>query len=103
MNNSLQSTKVQITFSKGCAKNSLRSNLTYLDVAQLGSALPWGGRGREFKSPRSDHKKITAYMPFFYFSRLFKSTKALMKSLKKKRKIKNKKIRGKTVILDLKM
>ena len=25
------------------------------DVAQLGSALPWGGRGREFKSRRSDH------------------------------------------------
>lgn len=25
------------------------------DVAQLGSALPWGGRGREFKSHRSDH------------------------------------------------
>jgi hypothetical protein len=24
------------------------------DVAQLGSALPWGGRGREFKSHRSD-------------------------------------------------
>ena len=26
----------------------------YRDVAQLGSALPWGGRGREFKSHRSD-------------------------------------------------
>lgn len=25
------------------------------DVAQLGSALPWGGRGREFESHRSDH------------------------------------------------
>ena len=24
------------------------------DVAQLGSALPWGGRGRAFKSRRSD-------------------------------------------------
>ena len=24
------------------------------DVAQLGSALPWGGRGRQFKSDRSD-------------------------------------------------
>ncbi len=29
--------------------------MTSLDVAQLGSALPWGGRGREFKSHRSDH------------------------------------------------
>ena len=28
----------------------------YRDVAQLGSALPWGGRGREFKSHRSDQK-----------------------------------------------
>ena len=25
------------------------------DVAQFGSALPWGGRGREFESHRSDH------------------------------------------------
>ena len=24
------------------------------DVAQFGRALPWGGRGREFKSRRSD-------------------------------------------------
>ena len=24
-------------------------------VAQLGRALPWGGRGRGFKSRRSDH------------------------------------------------
>ena len=27
------------------------------DVAQLGSALPWGGRGRRFKSCRSDFYK----------------------------------------------
>lgn len=25
-------------------------------VAQLGRALPWGGRGRTFKSCRSDHE-----------------------------------------------
>ena len=25
------------------------------DIAQLGSALPWGGRGHEFKSHCSDH------------------------------------------------
>ena len=28
----------------------------YLGVAQIGSALPWGGRGRRFKSCHSDHK-----------------------------------------------
>ena len=33
--------------------------LRHRDVAQLGSALPWGGRGRQFKSDRSDHTKIT--------------------------------------------
>ena len=27
----------------------------YLGVAQIGSALPWGGRGRRFKSCHSDH------------------------------------------------
>ena len=27
------------------------------DVAQLGSALPWGGRGLGFKSRRSDQLK----------------------------------------------
>jgi hypothetical protein len=40
------------------------------DVAQLGSALPWGGRGREFKSHRSDHlkrKKPLFYSGFCYF------------------------------------
>jgi hypothetical protein len=26
-------------------------------VAQLGSAFPWGGRGRRFESCRSDHIK----------------------------------------------
>ena len=28
------------------------------DVAQLGSALPWGGRGHGFKSHRSDHLEL---------------------------------------------
>ena len=28
--------------------------IRHRDVAQLGSALPWGGRGRQFKSDRSD-------------------------------------------------
>ena len=31
--------------------------LRHRDVAQLGSALPWGGRGRQFKSDRSDQFK----------------------------------------------
>ena len=30
-------------------------NICSRDVAQLGSALPWGGRGREFEAHRSDH------------------------------------------------
>ena len=29
----------------------------YLGVAQIGSALPWGGRGRRFKSCHSDQLK----------------------------------------------
>ena len=42
------------------------------DVAQLGSALPWGGRGREFKSHRSDQneeksEKTICYPAYFYF------------------------------------
>ena len=47
------------------------------DVAQLDSALPWGGRGREFKSHRSD--QITKFFSlrwevFLYF--LVKNEKA---------------------------
>ena len=35
-------------------------------VAQSGSALPWGGRGREFKSPRPDqHKPLHAVAEAF--------------------------------------
>ena len=30
-------------------------NIACRDVAQLGSALPWGGRGHAFESRRSDH------------------------------------------------
>ena len=46
------------------------------DVAQLGSALPWGGRGREFKSHRSDQndeKKRENYLlsRFFLFFLIF--------------------------------
>ena len=34
-------------------------HVAYLGVAQLGRALPWGGRGRGFKSRHSDqHTKV---------------------------------------------
>ena len=49
--------------------------IRYRDVAQLGSALPWGGRGRQFKSDRSDHLKNNEGLPrFIYYltkSRIF--------------------------------
>ena len=32
-------------------------------MAQIGSALPWGGRGRGFKSRHSDHKRALKKMP----------------------------------------
>ena len=35
---------------------------THRDVAQLGSALPWGGRGRAFKSRRSDHAAVAQWI-----------------------------------------
>ena len=46
---------------------------TYPGVAQLGSALDWGSRGRRFKSCHSDHKKASeafiykGFGAFFYF------------------------------------
>ena len=44
----------------------------YLGVAQIGSALPWGGRGRRFKSCHSDHERTNFCLPrqssfFFHF------------------------------------
>ena len=45
-------------FEREVARSALKPDKTkikYRDVAQLGSALPWGGRGRRFKSCRSDH------------------------------------------------
>ena len=43
----------------------------YRDVAQLGSALPWGGRGREFKSHRSDQMITTVliYSGLFFIKK----------------------------------
>ena len=41
--------------------------IRHRDVAQLGSALPWGGRGRQFKSDRSDQLINTPYLRSFFF------------------------------------
>ena len=41
--------------------------LRHRDVAQLGSALPWGGRGRQFKSDRSDHDYYSLILRSFLF------------------------------------
>lgn len=39
------------------ASSAIISNVVNLGVAQLGRALPWGGRGRGFKSRHSDQLK----------------------------------------------
>ena len=44
--------------------------LRHRDVAQLGSALPWGGRGRQFKSDRSDQFKTTRQNLVFSFVKM---------------------------------
>ena len=41
------------------------------DVAQFGRALPWGGRGREFKSRRSDQLKKLTGLSIFISAVLF--------------------------------
>lgn len=43
------------------------------DVAQLGSALPWGGRGRQFKSGRSDQSKIMSLIQYMSQAFSFKN------------------------------
>ena len=51
--------------------SSVYNLFAYRDVAQLDSALPWGGRGRRFKSGRSDqivfkgNKKALFFWAFF--------------------------------------
>ncbi len=40
--------------------------IRHRDVAQLGSALPWGGRGRQFKSDRSDQLINTPFKKEFF-------------------------------------
>ena len=42
-------------------------SLSYLGVAQFGSALEWGSRGRKFKSSHSDHKKRRWYSNHLLF------------------------------------
>ncbi len=44
---------------------------TDLGVAQFGSVLEWGSRGREFKSPHSDQKIALHFYAvlFFYVKR----------------------------------
>ena len=41
----------------------------WLGVAQIGSALPWGGRGRRFKSCHSDQSKgfVVRNRAFYFF------------------------------------
>ena len=41
--------------------------IRHRDVAQLGSSLPWGGRGRQFKSDRSDHDQYSLSIRSFLF------------------------------------
>ena len=43
------------------------------DVAQLGSALPWGGRGHGFKSHRSDQYQLNLPVSLsgFFIARVF--------------------------------
>lgn len=64
-------------------------------MAQLGRALPWGGRGREFKSRRSDHYlELQGFRgfqcrvlkaPFFCLSALKKyAVSAMMETQKEK-------------------
>ena len=44
---------------------------TYPGVAQLGSALDWGSRGRRFKSCHSDHKKASEAFIYKGFGAFF--------------------------------
>ena len=38
---------------------AVKKDGVYLGVAQFGSVLEWGSRGREFKSPHSDQRKTS--------------------------------------------
>lgn len=48
--------EIVIAYKKGVTSSHYCSIILLVrDVAQFGSALPWGGRGRGFESRRSDH------------------------------------------------
>ena len=42
--------------------------LIFPGVAQFGSALEWGSRGRVFKSPHSDQKKVSLLCRLTFFA-----------------------------------
>ena len=54
---------------KGCWISTIfaTQNRNIRDVAQPGSALAWGARGRKFESCRPD-KGQSAWLSFFYFA-----------------------------------
>ena len=49
----------------------------YLGVAQIGSALPWGGRGRGFKSRHSDQKSNSTFGLGCFFLFVLRGTRTL--------------------------
>ena len=55
-----------LDFIRRLCYNSLRSTISaafiYPGVAQIGSALEWGSRGRRFNSCHSDHDHLTKKM-----------------------------------------
>ena len=53
------------------ARELIFSCCFYPGVAQFGSALEWGSRGRWFDSSHSDHIKVLKNAVFMRFSRLF--------------------------------
>ena len=55
--------KKTLAISKTMCYNIIRR----LGVAQIGSALPWGGRGRKFESCHSDHIAACFYERFLYW------------------------------------
>ena len=60
---SVRKMKKALAFLKSLCYNITRR----LGVAQIGSALPWGGRGRKFESCHSDHIAACFYERFLYW------------------------------------
>ena len=60
---SLQAAENNLFFRKGLTNGSALCIIEwYLGVAQFGSALEWGSRGREFNSPHSDHPAASPFL-----------------------------------------